>query len=92
MYRRLALGEVGLIVAGHAYIDRGGKCHPEMTAIDRDEVVPHLKRLTDAAHAGGGEDRASDQLRWRGLRSDGHAASLGAVARTGRGHRGGRLP
>jgi 2,4-dienoyl-CoA reductase-like NADH-dependent reductase (Old Yellow Enzyme family) len=53
MYYRLAAGEVGLIVAGHAYVDRAGKCHPEMTAIDRDEVVPHLKRLTDAAHAGG---------------------------------------
>ena len=53
MYERLAAGEVGLIVGGHAYVDRRGKCHPEMTAIDRDAVVPHLRRVTDAAHAVG---------------------------------------
>ena len=52
-YGRLAQGEVGLIVGGHAYVDRAGKCHPEMTAIDRDEMAPRLRPFTDAAHAGG---------------------------------------
>ena len=54
LYLRLVEGGVGLIVTGHAYVGRQGRCHPEMTGADRDEMIPHLARLADAAHAAGG--------------------------------------
>lgn len=53
LYRHLAEGEVGLIITGHAYVDRGGKCHPGMTSVDRDDLVSDLSRLADYAHAAG---------------------------------------
>jgi 2,4-dienoyl-CoA reductase-like NADH-dependent reductase (Old Yellow Enzyme family) len=51
LYSRLVRGGVGLIVTGHAYIDRAGRCHHEMTAADRDEAVPALARLAETVHA-----------------------------------------
>lgn len=54
IYRRLVEGGVGLIVTGHAYVARSGRCHFEMTAADRDAMVPALARLADAVHAAGG--------------------------------------
>lgn len=50
LYKDLAKGGIGLIISGHLYVHPWGKCHPEMTAIDRDEVIPALKRLTDIVH------------------------------------------
>lgn len=40
LYRDLAEGGAGLIVTGHAYVTRGGKAHPEMAALDRDDLIP----------------------------------------------------
>ena len=54
MYERLARGGVGLIITGHMYVHRSGRCHREMTAIDRDELVPALAELTQAVHQAGG--------------------------------------
>ena len=53
-YERLARGGVGLIITGHMYVHRSGRCHREMTAIDRDELVPALAELTQAVHQAGG--------------------------------------
>lgn len=53
MYAALAQGGVGLIISGHAYVDRRGRCHRNMTAADRDDLIPHLARLAQAAHQGG---------------------------------------
>ena len=53
LYTRLAHGGVGLVVTGHAYVDRRGRCHEEMTAADRDEAVPALASLAGAVHAAG---------------------------------------
>jgi 2,4-dienoyl-CoA reductase-like NADH-dependent reductase (Old Yellow Enzyme family) len=39
MYRVLAEGEIGLIVTGHAYVERPGKAHPEMASIADDNVI-----------------------------------------------------
>jgi len=50
LYSELAQGGVGLIITGHLYIDEGGKCHPEMTGIHRDELIPDLKKLTRTVH------------------------------------------
>ncbi len=53
LYRRLSAGGVGLIITGHAYVRRDGKCHPEMMALDDDRVLPRLEDLVVAAHEGG---------------------------------------
>lgn len=39
MYKDLSDGGIGLIVTGHAYIDKSGKAHSEMSAIDRDSLI-----------------------------------------------------
>ncbi|NSW51385.1 MAG: NADH:flavin oxidoreductase [Anaerolineae bacterium] len=49
-YRALSEGGVGLIVTGHMYVDRRGQCHPEMTAIDNDEVIPVLQDVVEMVH------------------------------------------
>jgi len=54
LYRTLARGGVGLIVTGHAYVSPEGKAHPEMLSAHCDQMLPGLKTLADAAHAGGG--------------------------------------
>ncbi len=54
LYRQLADGGVGMIITGHLYVDPTGKCHPEMTAIDNDDRLDNLKRLTNAVHESGG--------------------------------------
>ena len=53
-YRQLAAGGVGLIVTGHMYVHPGGKCHPEMTGVYSDDLLPGLARLADVIHAEGG--------------------------------------
>jgi 2,4-dienoyl-CoA reductase-like NADH-dependent reductase (Old Yellow Enzyme family) len=54
LYRELVQGGVGLIITGHMYVDPSGKCHPEMTGIADDELVPALAELTAAVHEEGG--------------------------------------
>jgi 2,4-dienoyl-CoA reductase-like NADH-dependent reductase (Old Yellow Enzyme family) len=54
LYRTLARGGVGLIITGHMYVHPSGKCHPEMTGIFSDQLVPSLSKLTDAVHREGG--------------------------------------
>ncbi len=54
LYRELARGGVGLIITGHMYVHPSGRCHPEMTGIYADELIPHLAELADAVHRAGG--------------------------------------
>jgi len=49
----LAKGGVGLIIPGHIYVKPEGKATPWQTGIDKDELVPGLKKLTDAVHSNG---------------------------------------
>jgi 2,4-dienoyl-CoA reductase-like NADH-dependent reductase (Old Yellow Enzyme family) len=44
---------VGLIVTGHAYVDRGGKAHPEMASIATDEVIPAWRETVRPAQQAG---------------------------------------
>lgn len=53
LYRGLARGGVGLIVTGHAYVRRDGKCSLGMSGIDDDDKIPGLARLARAVHDAG---------------------------------------
>ena len=50
----LALGEVGLIITGHAHVTREGQAGPRQMGIYSDEMIEGLKRLTLAVHKNGG--------------------------------------
>jgi len=51
----LARGGTGLIITGHMYVHPTGKCHPEMTGIYTDNLVPGLAEIVAAVHAAGGK-------------------------------------
>ena len=51
----LARGGVGLIITGHMYVHPSGKCHPEMTGIYSDDLIPDLYEAVKAAHKSGGK-------------------------------------
>jgi 2,4-dienoyl-CoA reductase-like NADH-dependent reductase (Old Yellow Enzyme family) len=51
LYARLAAGGVGTIFTGHLYCHPRGKYARLQTGIDRDDLIPGLRRLVDAAHA-----------------------------------------
>jgi 2,4-dienoyl-CoA reductase-like NADH-dependent reductase (Old Yellow Enzyme family) len=55
MYRALAEGGVGLIVTGHAYVHRGGRCHVRMSGMDDDALIPDWHRVAAAVHEVGGK-------------------------------------
>lgn len=48
-------GEVGLIISGHSYVIEEGRAGAGQTAINRDECIPGLARLTAAIHGRGGK-------------------------------------
>ncbi|MFQ6070167.1 MAG: NADH:flavin oxidoreductase [Candidatus Aminicenantales bacterium] len=50
LFKKLAQGEVGLIITGHAYIHPSGKASPFQIAVDSDAFVEGLKKITDAVH------------------------------------------
>ena len=53
LYRGLSRGGVALIVMGHAYVRRDGKCSVGMTGIDSDDKIPGLARVARAVHEAG---------------------------------------
>ncbi|MCP4543546.1 MAG: NADH:flavin oxidoreductase [Chloroflexi bacterium] len=53
MYTALAEGGVGLIVTGHAYVEHGGRAHPEMASIASDDVISVWRDLIRPAQAAG---------------------------------------
>ncbi|MCX8160843.1 MAG: NADH:flavin oxidoreductase [Candidatus Saccharicenans sp.] len=53
LYRRLAEGQVGLIITGHAYIHLSGKASPRQIAVDDDSRIPGLSQLTRVVHQTG---------------------------------------
>ena len=50
LYRRLAAGDIGLIIKGHLYVQDAGKAHTGMAGISHDFHVPRLRALTEAVH------------------------------------------
>ncbi len=65
LYTGLVAGGVGLIITGHMYIDPSGKCHPEMTGIHTDALIPPLTALANAVHRSGG--RVAVQINHGGM-------------------------
>ena len=51
----LARGGVGLIISGHAYIDRAGQAGPRQLGIYSDDLIPGLKKMVSAVHEANGK-------------------------------------
>lgn len=51
LYRRLAEGEVGLIITGHAYVQSCGQASPRQIAASDDRFIEGLARIPAAVHA-----------------------------------------
>lgn len=51
----LAKGGVGLIISGHAYVQRVGQAGPWQLGIYKDELIPDLQEMTSAVHDQGGK-------------------------------------
>jgi 2,4-dienoyl-CoA reductase-like NADH-dependent reductase (Old Yellow Enzyme family) len=54
LYATLARNEVGLIFTGHLYCAARGRYARRQTGIHGDDLVPGLRRVTDAVHRHGG--------------------------------------
>jgi len=53
MYSVLSRGEIGLIISGYMFVSPHGQANPGQYGIHHDDLIPGLKRMTDAVHAGG---------------------------------------
>ncbi|MCR4395998.1 MAG: NADH:flavin oxidoreductase [Candidatus Saccharicenans sp.] len=62
LYRKLAEGEIGLIITGHAYVHPSGKASPRQIAVDDDRKIPGLARLAEAVHQTGSGSRVFLQI------------------------------
>ncbi len=67
MMEQLALGEVGLIISGHAYVNREGRGSPGQLGAYSDDLIPGLADMAAAVHAAGG--RIALQISHAGIRS-----------------------
>jgi 2,4-dienoyl-CoA reductase-like NADH-dependent reductase (Old Yellow Enzyme family) len=51
----LAKGGVGLIISSHSYASPEGQAAPRQIGVYKDGLIPGLKEMTTAVHAGGGK-------------------------------------
>ncbi len=70
---QLALGGVGLIISGHAYVSREGQAGSRQLGVYSDTLVPGLAGMAEAVHGAGG----------RIVLQIAHAGSYGASRLTG---------
>lgn len=80
----LAVGRVGLIITGHAYVHPTGQATPWQLGVDKDEHIENLSEMTAAVHREGGH--IIMQLAHGGLRADPqltHTAPLGPSSAEG---------
>jgi len=49
-YADLACKDIGLIITGHAYVQKNGKCGYRMAAIDKDQTIAGWKKVAKAVH------------------------------------------
>jgi len=50
LFRRLADGEVGLIITGHAYVNPAGKASPRQIGVHDDRMIDGLSRIPRSVH------------------------------------------
>lgn len=55
LMRDLAMGGVGLIITGHAYVQKKGQAGPFQLGIHNDSVLSRLRELAKNVHASGGK-------------------------------------
>lgn len=55
LMRQLAVGEVGLIITGHAYVRPEGQAGPRQLGAHEDALVPGLQDMAAAVHEAGGK-------------------------------------
>jgi 2,4-dienoyl-CoA reductase-like NADH-dependent reductase (Old Yellow Enzyme family) len=67
-YEELARGGVGLIITGHAYVDRRGKAHPNMTSMADDGAAEAWRGIIPAAQRAGA--RVMMQINFAGSQAD----------------------
>lgn len=78
LMRRLAMGEVGLIVSGHAYVRRDGQAGPLQLGACDDALIPGLAEMAEAVHKAGG--RIALQLAHAGCHAAVQLSGAEAVA------------
>jgi len=61
-YRTLAEGGTGLIITGTSYVHASGQLDTNQVGIDRDELIPGLKKLTTVVHEHGEGCKIAIQL------------------------------
>jgi 2,4-dienoyl-CoA reductase-like NADH-dependent reductase (Old Yellow Enzyme family) len=54
-YRKLAKGDIGLIIPGYLYIHPLGRAYKYQAGIHSDDMIPHLKKVVQAVHDVGGK-------------------------------------
>lgn len=52
--RELAVGEVGLVISSHAYVEKRGQAGPWQLGVHHPDMAPGIARLAQAVHAAGG--------------------------------------
>lgn len=62
LYRCLAMGGVGLIITGHAYIHISGKACPRQIAVDDDSKISGLRQLVSVVRQTGSDSRIFLQI------------------------------
>lgn len=50
LYEKLAGGDIGLIVSGHAFVNPAGKASPFQIGVHDDEMIPGLAGIADVVH------------------------------------------
>lgn len=55
VYRRIAKGDIGLILSSFMFVHPLGRALHNQLGIHNDDVIPGLARLADVVHEGGGK-------------------------------------
>jgi len=69
LFKTLAEGGVGLIITGHAYVQPSGKAVPYQMGIDRDDLIPGLRKVSETVHEHGDGCKVAMQLTHCGRQS-----------------------
>jgi 2,4-dienoyl-CoA reductase-like NADH-dependent reductase (Old Yellow Enzyme family) len=69
LYKTLAEGGVGLIITGHAFVQPSGKGMPYQIGIDRDDLIPGLRKIAETVHEHGDGCKVAMQVSHCGRQS-----------------------